>query len=421
MATRFIKNSGTLLTGNVIAQGLAFVAYTLLLRLFTPDDFGLCNVFFSYTEVLIILSTCKFEMAIVIAESDREASDLARLSFRLNALISLFLLAVAILMALFGISPSKLPPLLLILLPLLVYFTGTYRVYVFLCNRHREYNALAIGEVVSVSSATATRLLFGLLAPVVNLFHTIGLPLGSVLGKVGGHLYLRHIVCRKHGYYQPTSAPLRPLARKYINFARYVMPRELVSSFSSNLPLMWLSIHFDKPLLGLFSLALTFTQRPTGVLANTFEKVLYQNITAKVQSHLPLRRDVGRFVLLLGGGILLVGPLIFLFAEPVFVFLFGNQWVGTGYYVRCLLPWMAILVVSNSLSFVGNIFSTQRVDFILQVVQLLLRAAALLIGITLSDFQLAIFLFAVVSALIAVVQLGWYLFQIHRYDHNLPS
>ena len=238
---------------------------------------------------------------------------------------------------------------------------------------------------------------------------------------MGGHLYLRHIVCRKHGYYQPTSAPLRPLAHKYINFARYVMPRELVSSFSSNLPLMWLSIHFDKPLLGLFSLALTFTQRPAGVLANTFEKVLYQNITAKVQSHLPLRRDVGRFVLLLGSGILLVGPLIFLFAEPVFVFLFGNQWVGTGYYVRCLLPWMAILVVSNSLSFVGNIFSTQRVDFILQVVQLLLRAAALLIGITLSDFQLAILLFAVVSALIAVVQLGWYLYQIHRYDHNLPS
>ena len=147
MATRFIKNSGTLLTGNVIAQGLAFVAYTLLLRLFTPDDFGLCNVFFSYTEVLIILSTCKFEMAIVIAESDREASDLARLSFRLNALLSLFLLAVAILMALFGISPSKLPPLLLILLPLLVYFTGTYRVYVFLCNRHREYNALAISKI----------------------------------------------------------------------------------------------------------------------------------------------------------------------------------------------------------------------------------------------------------------------------------
>ena len=421
MPSHFIRNSGTLLTGNVVAQGLAFLAYLLLLRLFTPDDFGLCNVFFSYTEVLIILSTCKYEMAIVVAPDDNEASLLARLAFRLNALLTLLLFAVAAVMALTGVTLSNLPAILLLLLPLLVYFTGTYRIYVFLCNRHKEYRALALGEVVSVSGGTVTRILFGLLAPVLNLFHTIGLPLGSVLGKMAGHAYLHHVVCRKNHYYHPTAAPLRPIARKYINFARYVMPRELVSSFSANLPLMWLSLYFDKPLLGLFSLALTFTQRPAGVLANTFEKVLYQNITAKVQSHLPLRRDVGRFVLLLGSGILLVGPLIFLFAEPVFVFLFGNQWVGTGYYVRCLLPWMAILVVSNSLSFVGNIFSTQRVDFILQVVQLLLRAAALLIGITLSDFQLAILLFAVVSALIAVVQLGWYLYQIHRYDHNLPS
>ena len=36
MASRFIKNSGTLLTGNIIAQGIAFLAYVVLLRLFTP-------------------------------------------------------------------------------------------------------------------------------------------------------------------------------------------------------------------------------------------------------------------------------------------------------------------------------------------------------------------------------------------------
>ena len=242
MPSHFIRNSDTLLTGNVVAQGLAFLAYLLLLRLFTPDDFGLCNVFFSYTEVLIILSTCKYEMAIVVAPDDNEASLLARLAFRLNALLTLLLFAVAAVMALTGVTLSNLPAILLLLLPLLVYFTGTYRIYVFLCNRHKEYRALALGEVVSVSGGTVTRILFGLLAPVLNLFHTIGLPLGSVLGKMAGHAYLHHVVCRKNHYYRPTAAPLRPIARKYINFARYVMPRELVSSFSANLPLMWLSL-----------------------------------------------------------------------------------------------------------------------------------------------------------------------------------
>ncbi|MBR5354076.1 MAG: oligosaccharide flippase family protein [Bacteroidales bacterium] len=421
MPSHFIRNSGTLLTGNVVAQGLAFLAYLLLLRLFTPDDFGLCNVFFSYTEVLIILSTCKYEMAIVVAPDDNEASLLARLAFRLNALLTLLLFAVAVVMALTGVTLSNLPAILLLLLPLLVYFTGTYRIYVFLCNRHKEYRALALGEVVSVSGGTVTRILFGLLAPVLNLFHTIGLPLGSVLGKMAGHAYLHHVVCRKNHYYHPTAAPLRPIARKYINFARYVMPRELVSSFSANLPLMWLSLYFDKPLLGLFSLALTFTQRPAGILANTFEKVLYQSSSVTVQQQLPLRRNIWRFVLMLGGGVLAVAALVFLFAEPLFVLLFGGQWVGTGYYVRCLLPWMSILVISNSLSFVSSIFGTQRVDFILQVVQLLLRAVALYAGIRQGDFQLAVLLFCIVSAVVQAVQLAWYLYQVHRYEQHHTS
>ena len=421
MPSHFIRNSGTLLTGNVVAQGLAFLAYLLLLRLFTPDDFGLCNVFFSYTEVLIILSTCKYEMAIVVAPDDNEASLLARLAFRLNALLTLLLFAVAAVMALTGVTLSNLPAILLLLLPLLVYFTGTYRIYVFLCNRHKEYRALALGEVVSVSGGTVTRILFGLLAPVLNLFHTIGLPLGSVLGKMAGHAYLHHVVCRKNHYYRPTAAPLRPIARKYINFARYVMPRELVSSFSANLPLMWLSLYFDKPLLGLFSLALTFTQRPAGILANTFEKVLYQSSSVTVQQQLPLRRNILRFALLLGVGVAAVAAVVFLFAEPLFVLLFGGQWVGTGYYVRCLLPWMSILVISNSLSFVSSIFGTQRVDFILQVVQLLLRAVALYAGIRQGDFQLAVLLFCIVSAVVQAVQLAWYLYQVHRYEQHHTS
>lgn len=421
MPSHFIRNSGTLLTGNVVAQGLAFLAYLLLLRLFTPDDFGLCNVFFSYTEVLIILSTCKYEMAIVVAPDDNEASLLAQLAFRLNALLTLLLFTVAAVMALTGVTLSNLPAILLLLLPLLVYFTGTYRIYVFLCNRHKEYRALALGEVVSVSGGTVTRILFGLLAPVLNLFHTIGLPLGSVLGKMAGHAYLHHVVCRKNQYYHPTAAPLRPIARKYINFARYVMPRELVSSFSANLPLMWLSLYFDKPLLGLFSLALTFTQRPAGILANTFEKVLYQSSSVTVQQQLPLRRNILRFALLLGVGVAAVAAVVFLFAEPLFVLLFGGQWVGTGYYVRCLLPWMSILVISNSLSFVSSIFGTQRVDFILQVVQLLLRAVALYAGIRQGDFQLAVLLFCIVSAVVQAVQLGWYLYQVHRYEKHHTS
>lgn len=105
----------------------------------------------------------------------------------------------------------------------------------------------------------------------------------------------------------------------------------------------------------------------------------------------------------------------FIWAEPLFTFLFGTKWVGTGYYVRCIIPWLAVLVSANSLSFTANVFGTQRVDFLLQLAQLLLRVAALWIGCASSNFSLAILLFCTASTFTQLVQLVWYLHQLrHR-------
>ena len=119
----FLRDSGTLLTGNVIAQGIGFLAYLVLGRLFTPDDFGLYNIFYSYIEVLIILSTCKYELAIVVADSDEEASNITRLTLRLNAIFSFLLLTVALILALTHTRLSSLPPQLYLFIPPMVFQT----------------------------------------------------------------------------------------------------------------------------------------------------------------------------------------------------------------------------------------------------------------------------------------------------------
>ena len=61
------------MSGNAWAQVINFAAYFLLTRLFSPEDFGIYNIFYSYIEVLIIVSTCKYELAIVLSKSEREA------------------------------------------------------------------------------------------------------------------------------------------------------------------------------------------------------------------------------------------------------------------------------------------------------------------------------------------------------------
>ena len=421
----FLRDSGTLLSGSLIAQGIAFLAYLVLGRLFTPDDFGLYNIFYSYIEVLIILSTCKYELAIVIADSDDQAAALTRLTLRLNALFSSLLLLIVLLLALFHVTPSSLPPQLYLLIPPMVFFCGTTRVYTFLFNRYKHYRQIATSEVVTSLGGTLLKILFGLLNSAMQLFHTLGLPLGTILGKVAGNIYYR-LQVKKYELRTKTSLPhpntsyFIALSSSFKNFPLYTMPKELVSSFSANLPFLWLSVHFDNALIGLFGLALTFTMRPVGILANAFEKVFYTSYSEKVRQHQPLWRDTLRFTLALNAVVVPVVVVAFFFAEPLFTFLFGDKWVGTGYYVRCIIPWLVVLLNANSLAFVANIFSTQRIDFFFQIAQLLLRIAALWVGISQDNFRLAILLFCAVSTVVQLLQWGWYLLQLHRHDRRLP-
>ena len=428
----FLRDSGTLLTGNVIAQGIGFLAYLVLGRLFTPDDFGLYNIFYSYIEVLIILSTCKYELAIVVADSDEEASNITRLTLRLNAIFSFLLLTVALILALTHTRLSSLPPQLYLFIPPMVFFCGTTRVYIFLFNRYKHYRQIATSEVVTSLSGTLLKILFGLLNSTLQLLHAIGLPLGTILGKVAGNIYYRLKIGKlkvKHEISQERPSACRlevPIFNSHLspykNFPLYAMPKELVSSFSANLPFLWLSIYFDNALIGLFGLALTFTMRPVNILANAFEKVFYASYSERVGQRQPLWRDTMRFVGYLNAAVIPVVVVGFFFAEPLFTFLFGAKWVGTGYYVRCIIPWLVVLLNANSLAFVANIFSTQRIDFFFQIAQLILRAAALWAGIRQGNFHLAILLFCAVSTAVQLLQWGWYLVQLRRYERKIsPS
>lgn len=420
LSSRFVKNSGMLFSGSAVSQGIAFVAYLLLSRLFSCEDFALYNIFYSYIEVFIILSTCKYEVAIVKADTDAEAGAIARFSMRLNAVVSVVILVAAGILALSHSRAVPLPPLLVMLIPFMVFFCGTTRVYSFLFNRYGHFRQMAVSEVVTSLSATILKISFGFLAALGQFFHVVGLPLGTVLGKVVGNLYCRVRAAKLLPQQKPgASVCLRQLLRKYRHFPLYAMPREFVSSFSANLPFMWLGFYFDNVSLGLFSMAVVFTMRPVQMVANVFERVLYPATKEKIDRRQPIGVSIRRFLLVLCAVMVPLLGVSFFFAEPIFTFLLGDKWLGCGYYVRCIIPWIAFLVLANSMAFVPNVFTTQRADFIFQVVQLCLRAVALWIGICWADFRLAVLLFCAVSTVVQSCQLGWYLYQISRYDKQL--
>lgn len=413
-----VREISTLLSGNVLAQVIGLAAYFALTRIFSTEDYGLYSIFYSYIEVLIILSTCKYELAIVAADSDSEANAMVRFTLRLNTIVSVVLLSVALVLWLTGLLPGNFAQLgwMVLLIPPMVFFCGTSRVYSFLFNRAHRYSTMALSETVNAVAGAVIKIGLGLLGIL-----QAGMPVGTVAGRAVGNLVYR-LKCNpitQNTQNTPITPNPRAVARKHRNYPRYVATKDFVNSFSSNLPFLWLALYFDRADVGLFALALTFTFRPVNVLNVAFEQVLYARTAEGVRERKSVGRMIVRFLLLLNAVAVPLFVLAWFVAEPVFAFCFGGRWAGCGVYVQALLPWVFLMLSSTSLMFISNVFSTQRTEFGFYLVLLVLRMAAIAVGIHAGSFLLAIRLYATAGALVAASLLVWYLWQVRRYEHSL--
>lgn len=417
-----MKDTATLVGGNVWTQVIGMLSYLLLARLFTPHQFGVYNIFYSYIEVLIILGTCKYEMAAVRADSDREAVAVSRFALRLNAVVSVVLLMVIALLVVFDALPGKSNALglLALLVPIMVFFCGTTRVYAGLFNRYKQFRPIAVSEMVTATSGALLKIVFGLLQGLSEVggkvFGVLGLPLGTVLGKMAGNI---NYLVRLRKLQLPRDIPRseqRAAAVKHRNFPLYTMPKDWINSFSYNLPLLWFALYFDKAEVGLFAMSLTLCLRPVNILNSAFERVFYVRVMERVREGKAVWSDMWRLV----GGLCAVAlpamVLLFFFAEPLCVFAFGSKWMGCGFYVRCLLPWVFVALSTGSVSFLANVFNKQRAEFLFFLVLLVLRVATLFCGIHCRSFQRGILLFSLVSAAVFLALLLWYLALMLRYE-----
>lgn len=419
MSSRLLKPLATLLSGSVVAQGVTLLSYLILTRIYSPDDFGAFNIFYSYIEILIILSTVKYELAPVIADSDREASAVSRFSLRLNAFVSAAILVILLLLNLFHCLPGNLSSIgwTSLLIPFLVFFCGTSRIYAALFNRFKRFSQIVWSDLsISVGGA-----LFKILLAFSRLLHGIGLPLGTVLGQASGNInylfHLRHLNLP----FDITRSERIAAARKFRKFPLFTASKDFVDSLSSNLPFIWLATALAVPdaQIGLYGLALTFTFRPVNVFNTAAERVLYVEIDSRLRDRLPLGRLIARFSLVVSLASLPVFALLYLYAEPLLSFVFGSKWAGSTPYFHALLPWMWLLLSSNSLLAIPYALSKQQGEFYFSLLALVLRIVALTFGIWHNCFLLSIQLYVAASALVVVLRLVWYAILLRRHDRSL--
>ena len=74
------RNFAKLLSANVVAQVIGLIVYPILTRIYSPEDFGLLNLFLSIGNVLVVISLADYYYAIVLPKNERDAVALTHTS-----------------------------------------------------------------------------------------------------------------------------------------------------------------------------------------------------------------------------------------------------------------------------------------------------------------------------------------------------
>ena len=405
-----------MLSSNAIAQVIGFLAYPVITRLYSPENFGIFNIFLSIAGLLILLTTGRYELAIVLPKSEKKASALFQLSLLLTGCVALFF---GIIVSLFGknivslFHQEQLAPLLPYL-PFYLLLWGTWKTLNYYFMRQKRYYNLSVYNITQSVVGAGMKCLFGF-----KSFLSFGLMWGQLLGQffaisvsvISGRKSFKHL---KHW----NKKEIIDVAKEYSNFPKFQLPQVLLNALADYLPILLLSFYFEPGKIGLFSLALTIGFASM-LLAGSAYQMLFRKMSERVQNKEKIMTNCLLFCKMCLVFILPFFILIMFMPDSFFTLLFGIKWTGVGFYIKCILPWFFLEIINGSLLFIPNLFFRQKTTMIIEMIYMTIRIISLLTGIYFHNFELAIVLFSGASVLMIAVKLIWYFRLIKKYESSL--
>lgn len=400
------KNAAVLLGGNGLAQIITVLVYPIVARLYAPSAFGQLAVIFGIHSLLVILSTGKYDMAVVIPQSDKDASKLVSTGIRIAMILSAAILPVVLIIR---YAPDWLHlnfhvSVWYLLLPLSVITAAYIQLQTGWCTRFKLFKIIVSTTFVLYILTAVIKIFLGFLNVEDGLLYAF------FISQVGASAYLFVRIRKSHQkqILHPFSPDIMRVAREYSNFPKFNLPISLINSFSANLPIYFLAIFFSDDLTGQFSLAFTILFRPIGVYNNSVYQVLFQRVMEMRHQNKAVWPFLKKYILkslfvLLAGGLIIVA-----FIPGIVQVYLGPNFRVSGTFCQLMLPWAILLIPAGSLAFVPNIFKRQSRAFVIEVVYLLIRLAALLIGYFFNNVILSIGLFSLTGVGVVLYRLVWY-------------
>ena len=383
-----------LLLASITGQIIFLCAAPLITRIYTPQDFGFLAAFTAIFAALLSISGFRYELAIPLPQSDRDARYLVHLCLAINLCFSALLIP-AIFLSADTVADTLNTPALsgaLWLIPIGIIGGGAYRTFRFLAVRAHNFGAISRTRIIQPITNVAVQTGCGLAG-----LGAMGLAMGHVIGQSAGALSLNTVSLRELlDWRRLMSRRCRYLAKRYDRFPKFDVAAALIDTLSVHLPNLLLAGLFSPAVAGFYLLSERVLGAPMSMLAQAIGQVLYS------RSRLALReRRLGGIVIRVLGALFLISvpAAVFLYflAPPIFAFVFGESWRQAGVFASWLVFGLVAQFLYSSVSLSLMATDGQKVNFGLHLILLISKGAAMWLGAAESDAGLAIICLSTVN------------------------
>jgi O-antigen/teichoic acid export membrane protein len=336
----FNRNVIVLFTGTTIAQAIPIAISPIVTRLYTPNDFGIFALFFSITNLLGVVATARYEMAIVLPSSEKEADSIEQLCYIIAFSFSVVLLLLVIFFKAHMARLLGKPDIenWLFAVPFSVFFVGVIQTLSYRLNRNKGFKEMTYLKLTQTSVTGGAGIAIG----AFNFFSG-GLIVSQVVGQIIAVAF-QHF--RKKIFSSFKWIEFKDVAKKYMNFA-LGMPAALLNTAATSLPVFFISKIAEKKQIGFYGLVERTIGAPISLVSYSVSQVLLEEIAAHHRQGLPIRNKI----LHLAKTLFLIGILPFgilcLFSGEIFGFVFGTEWIQAGRYASILsIAFFARFIVS---------------------------------------------------------------------------
>lgn len=371
----FLKHTGLLFSGSLVAQAIGFFILFFLSRIYSPEDFGALGLFNSIVAAIVVFSGMRFEMAIVVAEEQRTAKALAQLSALFNITIGVLCLVIIVLFKTPITQAFKIQdPSWLYLIPPVVSISGLIETLVFWHNRAKNYKRISIKRMLTAGSTAAYKSAH----PFIQIIQYNGLIIGHAVGQLVGFitLYRRSAL----DLFNINFAELKLVAKEYLHFPKYSAPAALVNILAVNMPIFMLSHYDGLDATGHLSNASRLTYLPMSMLAMASSQVFFERI-ARIKKDKLLSAKVSHqlynFLFLLAA---MPIAILFVFGDDIVPFLLGSEWKEAGIYVQILILFYFSMFLTSPFSGAFETYNKLKQQLAYNISFLILTTSAMYFG-----------------------------------------